>query len=93
MNEEIIRAIHDRRVLSFTYKGKGRLVEPHTYGCHSNGKDSLCAWQIAGGSGEDFRLYTVAEMFQASATNEQFAGSRTGYHTSDQRFVRIYAEL
>ena len=50
MNVMISQAIADGRVLSFSYKGELRTVEPHTYGRKSDGRDSLCGWQTDGGS-------------------------------------------
>ena len=79
-------------LLGFNYKGIHRWVEPHTYGLKPNGGEGLCAWQIAGGSGEGYRLFLLHEMTQIEI-GTGFEGSRPGYHRGDGQFVNIYAEL
>lgn len=37
MNEIIIEAIENRKLLEFSYKNHYRIVEPHTYGVSSKG--------------------------------------------------------
>lgn len=92
MNELICKAINGSLLLGFTYKGVKRWVEPHTYGNRAKGGDGLCAWQMAGGSGEGFRLFLGDEM-TALEIGGPFYGSRPGYRRGDAQFVRIYAEL
>ena len=41
MNQTIINAINNMEILSFTYKGNPRIVEPHAYGMGSDGNDLL----------------------------------------------------
>ena len=45
MNQTIINAINNMGILSFIYKGKPRVVEPHAYGMGSDGNDLLRAYQ------------------------------------------------
>ena len=45
MNQTIINAINNMEILSFTYKGNPRVVEPHAYGMGSDGDDLLRAYQ------------------------------------------------
>lgn len=92
MNELICKTINGVLLLGFTYKGVKRWVEPHTYGSRAKRGDGLCAWQMAGGSGEGFRLFRVHEM-TALEIGERFHGPRPGYHRGDAQFVHIYAEL
>ena len=93
MNAMISQAIADGRVLSFSYKGELRTVEPHTYGRKGDGRDSLCGWQTDGGSGYNFRNYFVDEMSGVAIDSEFFDGPRPGYKRGDSRFSCIYAEL
>ena len=92
MNELICKAIRETSLLSFTYKGALRWVEPHAYGLQANGSGGLCAWQLGGGSGEGFRFYLISEM-QALTAGGPFKGPRPDYRRADKRFVQIYAEL
>ena len=92
MNDIICKAINDRLLLGFIYKGAMRWVEPHTYGLKKNGIDGLCAWQRIGGSGEAFRLFLEPEM-QFLELGEAFDFEREGYVRGDAQFVQIYAEL
>lgn len=93
MNQLILRAINESRLISFSYKGSNRLVEPHTYGQRSDGLDALCAWQLSGGSGSDFRLFFANEMSALKVEDQTFRSPRQNYRRSDSRFVHIYAEL
>lgn len=93
MNQVIIDAISGTKVLAFQYKGQVRHVEPHTYGRLNNGHEALCAWQIAGGSGQDYRLFLISDISFASISPDAFGGPRPGYHRGDQRFSQIFAEL
>lgn len=92
MNDLIGKAIVERHTLGFTYKGVQRWVEPHTYGVQPNGREGVCAWQLAGGSGDGYRLFLVEEMAGLSI-GEPFDGPRPNYHRGDQRFRIIFAEL
>ncbi len=79
MNQTIINAIQERLLLTFNYKGKTRVVEPHTYGVQHNGNESLSAWQLSGGSGEDFRLYILSDMTAIVPQGEPFEDERPAY--------------
>lgn len=93
MNQTIINAIEERLLLTFNYKGKTRVVEPHTYGVQHNGNESLSAWQLSGGSGQDFRLFMLDEMTAIEAQAEPFESERPAYQRGDQRYSNIFAEL
>jgi predicted DNA-binding transcriptional regulator YafY len=93
MNTAILKAINQRQLLSFSYKGGQRRVEPHTYGRQPSGHDYMCAWQLAGGSGSDFRFYRLDEMLGIAIEQAEFEGPRFGYRKGDRRFSQIYAEL
>ncbi len=92
MNSMIRKAIDDRACLEFVYKGVQRSVEPHTYGVLRSGKNALCGWQSAGGSGEGFRLFFSDEISGLTA-GDPFDGPRPGFQRSDGQFQTIYSEL
>ncbi len=93
MNTAIYKAIVEQRLLTFQYKGKLRRVESHTFGRQVNGKDGVCAWQLSGGSSEDFHLFFVDEISRLSLVEESFDGPRPRYRRGDRRFLTIYTEF
>lgn len=98
MNQTIINAINNMGILSFIYKGKPRVVEPHAYGMGSDGNDLLRAYQVGGYSSSSgrlpkWRLFEVNEINNLSPIDEKFNEARPSYHRNDQIMVRIYAQL
>jgi len=93
VNNQIIKAIQELRLLTFTYKGSYRTVEPHTYGCSIKGANGLCAWQVGGASGLGYRLFLERDMQNIVVADQHFEVPRPDYRRSDQRFSSIYAEL
>lgn len=93
----IATAIHNRQLLSFTYDGYSRVVEPHTYGVDSKGHAAIRAYQMRGGSesGEyvGWKLFHVKEMYGVTLLAEQFAGARPRYKRGDCAFSTIYIQL
>lgn len=41
MNPSICKAIKEKRILTFTYDGHPRKVEPHCYGLTKTGKEAI----------------------------------------------------
>ena len=92
----IASAIQNRQLISFTYHGKSRLVEPHTYGIDGKGHRALRAYQIGGIASEDipcWRIFHESEMLALSVSGQRFAGPRPEYKTSDAAFSTILAQL
>lgn len=94
---QIAAAIRARQLLTFTYDGFSRTVEPHTYGIDKKGHKALRAYQVSGGSesGEfvGWKLFHVSEMRGVSVSQQTFAGPRPKYTRGDAAFSTIYAEL
>lgn len=88
MNQTIVSAIQNQTILTFTYHGEGRTVEPHCYGVDSDGDQSLRAFQV----GKGWRLFHLADMGPLQ-TGGAFQGSRQGYKRNDKAMARIYAQL
>lgn len=93
----IATAIQRRSLLSFTYDGFRRTVEPHTYGMDTKGHMALRAYQVGGGSESGahvgWKLFHVQEMFNVSIQVQTFAGPRPGYKRGDKAFASITAQL
>jgi hypothetical protein len=50
MNDQICKAIQERRLLELRYRGHVRVVAPHVYGIDTTDDEMLSVYQIAGGS-------------------------------------------
>ncbi len=93
---KIDNAIHSRHILSFTYKGHHRIVEPHTYGVDQNGHMVLNAYQIGGSSSgtiPDFRNFVMADIIALSVSEKIFSGPRPGYKRNNSFYSTIHAQL
>jgi hypothetical protein len=96
-NQTISQAIGGRNLLSFSYHGLPRVVEPHAYGTSTRGNDVIRCFQIGGESesGEAFgwKLMLVDEIEQLTVLEARFAGPRDGYKQGDRGMSRIYRQL
>lgn len=89
MNQTIIDAIRNRRVINFTYDGERRSAEPHCYGIDTKGHEALRAWQRNKG----WRLFHLSEIRQLSVDAATFTGPRPGYNPNDKHMQRIIVAL
>src|SRR5450830_1906 len=92
----IADAIRNLQVLTVTYDGITRAVEPHAVGLSSAGKDLLRCFQPTGGHvnpNHDWDLMSLSKIVGLAKTGATFAGPRPGYKRGDSAMVRIYAEL
>jgi hypothetical protein len=89
----IYEAIGERRVLSFTYKGKGRTAEPYIVGYDDHGKLVLSAVQLSGGSGNGFRSFEVNELSSVVKTDRHFHGTHPDYNPHDPYFAHILKQV
>ncbi|RZA12839.1 MAG: hypothetical protein EOP10_30730 [Proteobacteria bacterium] len=93
---QIITAIENKQLLSLTYKGLHRTVEPHAVGRSSTGNDVLRCYQITGAhteSGHDWNILTVAKIENLALTGQNFMAAQPDYKRGDKGMVTIYAEL
>jgi len=94
MSREVIcKAIAARALLSFTYAGKQRRVEPHILGHAKDGELTLCAWQLQGGSGVGFRDFHVQKASNFVASDETFPEARPGYNPNDTTLATVICRL
>lgn len=93
----ISSAIQNRQLLSLSYDGYPRVVEPHCYGTDTKGHLALRAYQVRGGSesGEyvGWKLFHVKDILQLVTLPDRFAAPRTGYKTNDKAFTSIQTQL
>lgn len=94
---QIKNSIQNKQLLSFTYDGYHRVVEPYTYGIDKKGHPALRAYQIRGGSASGeyagWKIFHVNEMRNQSTIPEHFTSARPEYNPNDSAFIRIYAQL
>ena len=97
MKDTLCDAISNRRILSFTYDGLPRVVEPHLLGDRTTGKMGLSAYQIDGQSKSntvpDWRPFTVSKIQDLEVTGRSFSGTRPGYNPNDSRMTVIHCRL
>ena len=80
MNDDLVRAIVDKRLVEFVYKtGRTRVVEPHDYGIR-RGAEALLGFQISGesqsGAPHGWRHSDVDEIRHLRVLERRFAGTR-----------------
>lgn len=96
-NPQIITAIQGRKILSFTYDGHARIVEPYTYGIDSKGHPALRAYQTGGTSQSgrlpEWRLFHENDMRQIAVLDTSFAPRLSEYRRGDKAFSTIYREI
>lgn len=90
---QISAAIRAKRVIQFRYKGAIRRVEPHALGYDQGNVLTLSAWQLSGGSGQEFRDFHVDKLSGLSTTEQTFASARRGYNPNDPTLSRVVARL
>jgi len=92
----ILTAIHERRLLRFTYHGKERIVEPQDYGIQ-NGIAYLFTFQTAGESSSsrlpDWRKFAVLSMSNLELLDETFPGSRSVPSQKHQEWDVLFARV
>jgi hypothetical protein len=97
MHQTIISAINGKKLLSLTYDGHHRVVEPHAYGTTKKGNDILRCFQIKGGHSSDkphdWNLLTVSEITNLSDSVGHFACARHDYKRDDKAMQTIYAQI
>ncbi|MDF3058823.1 MAG: hypothetical protein K0R17_3038 [Rariglobus sp.] len=90
---EVLRlAVQERRIVTFTYKGYTRAVEPHALGRAGDDKPALLAWQVSGGSSTEpppgWRVFLVEEVTGLKATTKTFEKPRDDYHQGKSRGLK-----
>jgi hypothetical protein len=95
--DTIIRAIKDRKLLRFSYRGSIKIVEPHLLGERKK-KILLSAYQVDGSSKSGviipWREYIIDEMQEVETLPAIFKGTRPGYEMApNSRFGEALAQL
>jgi len=96
VHQHILTAIHERRLLRFTYLDKVRIVEPQDYGVQK-GVANLFTYQIAGESGSsplpDWRKFAVMRISKLELLDKTFPGSRSVPAQRHQEWDVLFARV
>jgi hypothetical protein len=92
MNETLVRAIRERRVVSFEYNGRARVVEPQCYGVGSKGTELLRALQVQDRETKE-ALFDVAKMHDLCILDRRFVDPGQHYRPNDSAMVTVFAQL
>jgi hypothetical protein len=97
MHPTIIEAIKQRRVLSVSYDGLPRKVEPHIYGINSAGHEALSCYQVEGGSAsgnpEGWKMLLVSKLDKAILTELTFTPRTSPSPWADKPMRQVYAQV
>ena len=97
MNDDLVRAIDDKRLVEFVYKtGRTRIVEPHDYGIR-RGAEALLGFQIGAesqsGAPDGWRRFDVDQIRHLRVLERRFAGtwadSAQHHRIWDTLFARV----
>jgi predicted DNA-binding transcriptional regulator YafY len=97
MDERLVRAIVEKRVIEFTYKSGGpRVVEPHDYGVRGS-DEQLLGYQLGGYSRSrvphGWRVFEVADIFNLRLLDRNFPGSRSDSSQLHREWDRLFARV
>ena len=88
----LAHAIKNRRIATFTYKLKVRVIEPHCLGVAADGRMLLRAYQTAPETG--WRLFHVDDIADLNETSVPFDVRLTeGYKPGDTHMKQILVEI
>ena len=90
-------AIENRRVVTFTYDGHHRVVEPFLLGVTTAGNPSLRGYQTGGTSKHGlvpgWHLFSLSKIESIAVTQCGVADERELYNPTDKAMLRIYARV
>jgi len=94
MNQQIIDAIQNKRMIEFEYGRYHRIAEPHVYGL-SRGVDQLLVYQVAGGSSSgglpEWRRVDVPRVVGLVVLDKTFPGARPNPSGKHSDWDKTYA--
>ena len=97
VNDDLVRAIADKRLVEFVYKtARTRIVEPHDYGIRRD-VERLLGFQVGGdsqsGASHGWKEFDVDQIRHLRILDRRFAGTRADsaqhHRTWDTLFARV----
>jgi hypothetical protein len=96
MNSELVRAIHEKRLVEIVYNNARRIVEPHDYGIRG-GTETLLGYQLTGGSGSGaahgWKELKLAKVAQLRVLDRHFPGSRGDSAQQHRTWETLFARV
>jgi hypothetical protein len=97
MNDDLVRAIADKRLIEFVYKvGRTRIVEPHDYGV-KGGIECLLGYQISGeshsGVPHGWKQFDLDQIRQLRVLERRFAGTRADDAQRHRAWETLFARV
>jgi hypothetical protein len=97
MSSTICAAIRNRAVITFSYGGGTRTVEPHCHGTSLANNEVLRAWQTQGYSSSGhhvgWKLFEVSQIVGLSTTEVRFSSNRPNYNPSDRGMKVVHCHV
>jgi hypothetical protein len=91
--DTLAQAIFERRVVTFTYDGCFRVVEPFLLGTTTAGRPALRGYQTEGGSNSGtvpgWHLFSLDKIGGITMSPASFSGSRPFYNPADRAMSSI----
>ena len=96
MNQVIIDAITEQRLLSLWWQGGTRTVQPHAYGLNTKGNDMMRSWQVSGFSRSHkipaWKPILVNDARSFVMLDDHF-DPHDQYQPNDKHLTHIYAQI
>jgi hypothetical protein len=96
VHELILTAVHQKRLLRFSYHDKIRIVEPQDYGIQK-GVVNLFTYQVGGESSSgrlpDWRKFAVQSVSKVELLEQTFPGSRAVPSQKHQEWDVLFARV
>ena len=87
----LLEAVQDKKVVTFTYLGVSRVVEPYALGLSPEGDITLMGWEMSGMGAEGWRNYLIDKMRCTQLTSQYFRDARSDYSPEDLQMQHVLA--
>ncbi len=98
IEEKLIEAIEQEKIVSFSYQWRSRVVEPYLIGVHEEEDEKMLrAYQVEGesesGGLPDWRLFRLQQISRLKVSDENFTPRREEYEPADPDMKEISHRL
>jgi len=98
IEEELIKAIDNEQIVSFSYKWRSRVVEPYLIGIHEDEQEKMLrAYQVEGesesGGIPDWRLFRLGKISNLQLKDKSFTPRYEEYEPADPEMETIIHRL
>ena len=98
MNLLLCSAIRSRRLVTFSYDGGRRTVEPYCHGASEVGHELLRGYQTAGysrsGVSQGWKMFRLEELSGLAMTSEVFADTRPEYDPMrEEKMATVFCRI